>query len=141
MGTTITGGCACGAIRYEIAAEPVIAVHCQCRACQRDSGTGHASLIAFPGDAVTITGTPKFYDSRADSGNMVSRGFCETCGSPVVSKNDGMPNMLAFRAASLDDPSIFNPAFVVFAEKGHVWDRLDASLHRFPRMPEQVPEF
>lgn len=40
MPNTITGGCACGAIRYECTAEPVAAMHCQCRDCQHSSGTG-----------------------------------------------------------------------------------------------------
>jgi hypothetical protein len=41
MNTSYTGGCACGAIRYEINGEPVVMLDCQCRQCQRDSGTGH----------------------------------------------------------------------------------------------------
>ena len=43
-----TGGCACGAIRYEISAEPIFMNHCQCRDCQRESGTGHGSYLTFP---------------------------------------------------------------------------------------------
>ena len=42
-----TGGCACGAIRYDIAGEPVFMNHCQCRDCQRKSGTGHGSYLTF----------------------------------------------------------------------------------------------
>jgi hypothetical protein len=47
MDKSYTGGCACGAIRYEIAGEPAVMVDCQCRQCQRDSGTGHQSHLTF----------------------------------------------------------------------------------------------
>ena len=40
MSKAFTGGCACGAIRYEISAEPVFMNDCQCRDCQQSSGTG-----------------------------------------------------------------------------------------------------
>ena len=52
-----TGGCACGAIRYETSSEPIFENHCQCRDCQKRSGTGHGSYLTFPQRAdVTITG-------------------------------------------------------------------------------------
>ena len=50
MSEAYTGGCACGAIRYEIAARTDLAMNdCQCRDCQRESGTGHGSHLTFPG--------------------------------------------------------------------------------------------
>lgn len=53
MSNAFTGGCACGAIRYEISSEPLFSNHCQCRDCQRKSGTGgvHASLHHQMGSA------------------------------------------------------------------------------------------
>ena len=47
MSNAFTGGCACAAIRYEISGEPVFTNHCQCRDCQRRSGTGHGSYLTF----------------------------------------------------------------------------------------------
>ncbi len=64
MPTTYRGGCLCGAIRYEIAAEPMFGGQCQCRDCQHETGGGHASFMAFPADAVKLTGTPRFYESE-----------------------------------------------------------------------------
>ena len=48
MSEAYTGGCACGAIRYEISGEPMVSNDCQCRDCQRRSGTGHGSYLTFP---------------------------------------------------------------------------------------------
>ena len=47
MSKAYTGGCACGAIRYEISGEPLVMTDCQCRDCQRTSGTGHGSYLTF----------------------------------------------------------------------------------------------
>jgi hypothetical protein len=47
MSEAYAGGCACGAIRYEISGEPMMN-DCQCRDFQRKSGTGHGSYLTFP---------------------------------------------------------------------------------------------
>ena len=59
MSEAYTGGCACGAIRYEISAEPVVTNDSQCRDCQRESGTGHGSHLTFPRIGVKLKGNAK----------------------------------------------------------------------------------
>jgi hypothetical protein len=135
MPTTYRGGCQCGAIRYEITAEPMFGGHCQCLDCQHESGGGHTSFMAFPADAVKLTGTPRFYEAKADSGNLVRRGFCPTCGSSVIGATSGMPHMTTISAGSLDDPGLFEPGFVVYTSRGHAWDLVDPALPSFPKMP------
>jgi hypothetical protein len=93
MPTIYRGGCRCGAIRYEIGAQPMFAGQCHCLDCQHETGGGHASFMAFPADAVKLAGTPQFHEVTADSGNTVRRGFCATCGSPVVGRSRGLPGM------------------------------------------------
>jgi hypothetical protein len=132
---TIRGACRCGAIRYEIASEPTFGVQCQCLDCQHQSGGGHASFVGFPADALRLTGTLRFYESKADSGNTVRRGFCPTCGSPLVALSSGMPDMTAVMAGSLDEPSLFKPQLVVYTSRGHAWDRIDPALPSYPVMP------
>ena len=84
MSDAYTGGCACGAVRYEIPAEPIFMNDCQCRHCQQTSGTGHGSYLTFPSRAqVKVTGLATHWDMVADSGKVKTRAFCPTCGSPV----------------------------------------------------------
>ena len=135
MSEAYTGGCACGAIRYEISAEPVFSNDCQCRDCQRESGTGHQSHLTFMRSAVKLTGEAKHWDMVADSGNTKTRAFCPTCGSPVYLTFAAMPDMFAVRAASLDDPSRYQPQVVTYGVRGHIWDHLDPALPKFERMP------
>ncbi len=126
--TVLVGGCACSAVRYASDAAPDFALHCQCRKCQRITGTGHASLFRLPAAAVRIDGEVRFYDQPADSGAMTSNGFCPTCGSPVVSRTDRFPDMFYFHAATLDDPTLFKPEFVVFSEAAQPWDHIDPDI-------------
>lgn len=132
---TMTGGCACGAVRYEITGEPVMAGHCQCRDCQRMTGTGHASMLAVPAPAIRMTGTLKYHRSTADSGSTVARGFCPECGSFISGTSSAMPQLTTVAAASLDDPSQFRPQLVVYTCSAQPWDRMDPALPQFERMP------
>lgn len=139
MPIKVSGGCLCGAVRFEGTTEPVIQGHCQCRDCQRASGTGHISIMAVPETDIAVRGELKFFDKPADSGNMVSRGFCPNCGSSVLSRNEGMAGMLFLMAGCLDDPDQLEPALAVYTSRGNRWDKLDPSLMAFPAMPPARP--
>lgn len=126
--SALTGGCACGAIRYRITAEPGFSFHCQCRQCQRSTGTGHASLFVVPKESVTVEGRLKYFDQTADDGATVSRGFCPHCGSPVLGGTTGSPEVVLVAAASLDEPARFRPQRVVFHAGAQPWDHVDPAL-------------
>ena len=136
MSKPFTGGCACGAVRYEIAAEPIFSNHCQCRDCQHKSGTGHGSYLTFAGRAaVMLSGKATNWDLKADSGKTKTRSFCPTCGSPVYQTYPASPEFFTIHAASLDDPSRFAPQAVTYAVRAHAWDQLDPALTKFEKMP------
>lgn len=138
MSLPYTGGCACGAVRYAIDAEPMFSNHCQCRDCQRKSGTGHGSYLTFPDRRnATLTGQAAHWDMAGDSGNVKTRGFCPTCGSPVYLTFAAMPELFTIHAASLDDPSRYRPQAVTYAVRGNAWDHLDPALPKFEKMPPQ----
>jgi hypothetical protein len=136
MSTSYTGGCACGALRYEAAAEAIFENHCQCRDCQKRSGTGHGSYLTFPSRAdVKITGAATDWRVTADSGNEKIHSFCPVCGSPVYLTFAANPDPIAVHAASLDDPGRFKPGAVTYSSRGHAWDTLGPSLQMFEQMP------
>ena len=136
MSKTYTGGCACGAIRYETSSEPIFENHCQCLHCQKRSGTGHSSYLTFPQRAdVRIAGEASRWKVAADNGNVKTHAFCPTCGAPVYLTFSDAPDAIAIHATSLDDPSQFNPQALTFSIRGHAWDRIDPALQQFERMP------
>lgn len=140
MTDILKGGCLCGAVRYQVDAKPAAVGHCHCVDCRKTSGTGHATHVAVPEAALQTEGEIKFYDRPADSGNIVSRGFCPSCGSAIFSRNSGMPGMAFLRASSLDNPNAVAPQMIVYARRAPAWDKMDASLPAFAEMPEGGPE-
>lgn len=136
MSTTYTGGCACGAIRYETEAAPIFANHCQCRDCQQRSGTGHGSYLTFANRAeMRLTGQAKTWSVKGDSGNEKAHAFCPDCGAPVFLTFAAMPDLIAVHATSLDDPGLFEPQVVTYAIRAQAWDTLDPHLPKYARMP------
>ena len=130
----IEGGCLCGAVRYT-ATEQTGGGHCYCNDCRRSSGTSHCSHMMVPEDGFSVSGDVRFFDKPADSGNVVTRGFCPTCGSAVYSRNSGMPGMAFIRVSSLDDPAVFEPAVIVYTSRAPDWARMDDALPAFAEMP------
>jgi hypothetical protein len=135
MNKSYAGGCACGAIRYEVSAEPVLMSDCQCRQCQRDSGTGHGSHVTFAGAPAKVTGEATLWTVVGENGTRKSRAFCPTCGSPVYLTLPDMPDIFVASAASLDDPARYTPQMVMWTAAGHPWDHLDPAVPKFDKMP------
>jgi hypothetical protein len=136
MTASFSGGCACGAIRYEGSAEPLLSFNCHCYECQRASGSAFASLLIVPGAAFELVkGEPKYHPTKTDSGYTLERGFCPECGSPVFMKEPHRPDIVLIHASSLDDPSWHQPAVDIYSSRAQPWDYMNPELPKFPEMP------
>lgn len=131
----ISGGCLCGAVRYEGEATPMFQMKCYCSDCRKTSGAGHTANIVVDKNSVAVTGATGRFASKADSGNEVTRVFCPRCGSQIYALNSGLPHAVAIRAATLDDPEIFAPQMTVYASRAPGWDRPAAAGPVFDQMP------
>jgi hypothetical protein len=130
-----TGGCACGAIRYATKHAPVFQNHCQCRDCQRRSGTGHGSYLTFPARAeMTITGEATHWQVAGDSGNVKVHAFCPVCGTPVYLSfvRDAGPDRGP--RGQPGRPGPLRAAGATYSVRGLAWDAIDPSLQAFERM-------
>ena len=95
------------------------------------------SGIVVPAPAFRLTrGEPAYYTSKADSGGEISRGFCASCGSPIVTRFSRMPNIVGIPAASLDDPSWHKPAMDIHIASAQPWDYMNPELPKFATAPE-----
>ncbi len=137
MARKFTGGCICGAVRYECSAEPVMTGNCHCRDCQKAGGGPFASALAVPTAAVKVTGEIKYYETKGDSGHMVSRGFCSNCGARLFGKPQAMPDLAVITAGSLDDPSWFRPGMDLYTSSAQPWDYMNPDLPKFSKMPQR----
>lgn len=128
-----SGGCLCGAVRYEFGGRPRIAVTCHCRACQHVSdGASTYVMIVTRSDLAVVRGMAKAHWMGADSGTRVTREFCEACGRPLFARNEKTPALLAVKVGSLDDPSDFRPQIEMWTASAQPWHVLDAACRTFP---------
>jgi hypothetical protein len=80
-----SGGCACGAIRYECSAEPIMMFKCHCRDCQQVTGGGFVAGLLVPASAFRLTkGQLCYHFTPSAAGGKHKRGFCAECGSRIT---------------------------------------------------------
>jgi len=132
----ITGGCLCRAVRYRSSEAPLVTRACWCRACQYLGAGGGTVNTCFRRAAVTIDGILGSYRSVADSGNVMHRGFCAACGTPVTSEAESRPHLVFIRSGTLDDPQIIRPAATIWTSQAPLWACIDPTI---PNEPEQPP--
>jgi hypothetical protein len=105
MPDSITGGCQCGAIRYRITAAFENPHICHCRMCQKAFGNFFAALVGTPKAGFEWTrGEPSFFRSS----EIVQRGFCRDCGTPLSFAYDNS-HRIAVSIGSLDHPEQVMP--------------------------------
>jgi len=132
----ITGGCWCQAVRYEINAAPIVTRVCWCRVCQY-IGAGSATVnTCFPSNAVIIRGELRDYSTVADSGNVMHRRFCPTCGTHLFSEAASRPHLIFVRAGTLDDRELIKPAMTIWTSQAPSWACIDEAL---PKVAQQAP--
>lgn len=128
-----TGGCLCGAIRYEITAPIKELRACNCTHCQRTSGTGASVNAAMPRANFKLTkGEPKRYADTAQSGRKLFRHFCGECGSPIYSYREATPEMVVVRAGTLDDSSGMKITAHIWTASARPWSYIDPACERHP---------
>jgi hypothetical protein len=128
----LTGGCNCGAVRYEVTAPLVKASYCHCRRCQRRSGAA-ASASAHPAqDAFRIVaGEERLRMWQPEGGG--EKWFCGDCGSSIYGRNLSHPESIAIRMGTFDrDPGI-RPSVRAFVADAAPWEDLPGD--GLPRHP------
>ncbi len=132
---TVTGGCLCRAVRYEIDAAPITSRNCWCRLCQYIGAGSNTVNVCFPSAATRIQGTLSDYVCTADSGNVMHRRFCPTCGVHLFSAAESRPHLIFVRAGTLDDPEIGKPLASIWLSQAPTWACVDAQLPQFEHQP------
>ncbi len=133
----IEGGCACGGIRYESDAEPVIVANCYCEDCRKSSGASNSYNLVMPAGSVTITGNTvsTYVDRNGASGQPFNRHFCSVCGTHFRSEGPGHPGIEIIKGGTLDNPGDYPPAAHIWCEQKPLWLQIPEDAPSFPRNP------
>ena len=127
----LEGGCQCGAIRYRIHGEPVMAALCHCTMCRRANAAPVVAWAMVEQDRIEFTQAPTVYESSPGA----RRGFCGRCGTPISFSADYLPGLVDVTIGSLDEPARVAPAFHYWDAERLPWLRIDDGLPRHREFP------
>ena len=126
------GGCQCGAVRYEIAGEPVMAAICHCTMCRRANAAPAVAWAMFSDAQVTFAkARPKEYASSPEA----RRGFCAACGTQISFTARFLPGLVDVTIGSLDDPEAIRPTLHYWHAKHLSWAEFADDLPRHQELP------
>jgi hypothetical protein len=136
-----TGGCLCGAVRYEITRLPLVVYTCHCSVCQRLTGSAFSSALVIAAEACHFEGGEvRSFQRPADSRRTVIRWVCRECGTWIC--NGGRPGtappgtFVGMRAGTLDDTSWLRPTAHFWTRSAQPWVRLSDGATCFETQPE-----
>jgi hypothetical protein len=98
-----SGGCLCGAVRYEVRGPLRGVIVCHCSECRRWSGQAWAATAAQRDDFALVSGATLRWIESPKSDARASRGFCSKCGACLFCDAPGR-DMISIGAGSLDEP-------------------------------------
>jgi hypothetical protein len=128
-----SGGCLCGAVRYECNAEPLGMAICHCTHCQKVSGSAFSVNIVVPASSVTWQGQSASYADTGESGKPLSRKFCGNCGSSLATETEALPGAIVIKAGTLDDKSWLKPNYHIWTRSAQPWVQIQSGATTFPK--------
>jgi hypothetical protein len=140
MGFPQTGGCQCGAIRYEITRPPVTVYACHCTECQTQSGSAFAMAAVIPGESFRITkGSPAMFARAVNPAKTMECWFCAACGTRLYHMPGGTsyPNRNV-KPGTLDDTSWLVPAIHFWTRSAQQWVAIPDGATRDETQPETL---
>ena len=132
----LSGGCSCGAVRFEVSEQLLGALYCHCKRCQRRTGT------AFSVSALTVPGSFRLLEGEElvaswDPGDGWIKSWCGRCGGHLYTTNPDNPQMLSVRMGALDDDPGIRPSAHQFVAYAAPWEPIPED--GLPRFDERIP--
>jgi hypothetical protein len=136
MTSPASGRCLCGDFTYEFDRDTVISAHhCHCKDCQKMTGSGKATIVLVPTEALNSHGELNTFTVTGTDGAHVTRGFCPRCGSQVLSYVEEMPTTRFVKAGTLDDSSWVRVDSSFWGSSAEPWSPVDEGATVFEKNP------
>ncbi|MDA7949397.1 MAG: GFA family protein [Hyphomicrobiaceae bacterium] len=134
---TMTGGCQCGAVRYEASGPPLEIYVCHCTECRKQSASAFGiSVIVHSTGVRLVHGTPVRWSRLADSGRTVDCFFCPECGSRLWHGDKERAETISIKGGSLDEPPEITSAVHIWTNSKLAGVTIPDQATRFCKEPE-----
>jgi len=129
----LSGGCLCGAVRFELTERPQHAGYCHCTRCQRRTGTAASPQARIDGRTLRILSGEDHIKAWRHPDGGFEKLFCRECGSHLFSRDPDDPTQMSVRLGAFDgDPGI-RPMWRTFVNYAAAWEPIpDDGLERYP---------
>jgi len=132
MSERLQGGCACGAVRYELQSQPMFVHCCHCRDCQRQTGSAFVLNALIETDRVKfLSGEIETTPMPTESGRSHRIGRCVNCKTAVWSEYGGVGKLRFMRVGTLDEPATLPPDVHIYTRSKLPWITLPAGVPAF----------
>lgn len=132
----VTGGCLCGAIRYQANPRQNTAYYCHCRDCQIGSASAFTvAVFTEQQDFQLTSGSLATYSTISDSGRALDRQFCAKCGTTMIWTGEGFSEVVLISLSSLDDPEAYQPVHEGWTDSAVSWCRIPENIQSFTGRP------
>lgn len=136
-----TGGCHCGAVRYEITGSLLMVYNCHCTNCQKISSSAFCIAVTIMREGFSIvSGEPKRIDWASDVGTQRYGLLCGDCGTRICHGMTPETSVLSLRGGTLDDTSSLAPVADIWTDSAQKWFEFSGSRLSYPRQPEQYDD-
>ena len=133
----LVGGCQCGAVRYEVTAEPVALYVCHCRECRKQSASAFGiSIIVGRQDFRITRGEVKVWSRPTDRGGRLACAFCPECGSRLWHEAVGAAATISVKGGSLDEALDLRAAVHIWTARKLPGVLIPSTAARFPGEPD-----
>lgn len=133
MPAPYTGGCQCGSVRYVLTTEPIGVGACQCKECQRQSGSAFGMTMPVKKETLAVTGLTKQFTRIAESGNEVTGVFCPECGVRIYHALKSLRDVVSLKPGTLDDTSWLRPGTFIWMKSGQEWVTVPDGVKTYER--------
>lgn len=138
--TTLTGGCLCGKVRYEVDPPTLFFAHCHCDYCRRAHGAAFVTWVGAAESRFRLTAGEDRLRWHASSA-LSRRGFCGDCGTTLFFVSTLCPGEIHVTRASFDGPVDRAPQLHCFWDQHVDWAPVGDDLPRFDSTHEGLSKY
>ncbi len=131
----VAGSCLCGGVAFEMTGKARAVMHCHCSRCRKVRGTGHATNVAVPYDALRfVRGEDLLTTYRQPDAKFFAHAFCRVCGSSMPRLDPERGIAIVPIGAFDDDPGVRPERHIHVASKA-AWEEIADALPQFEGPP------